>query len=458
MNPLTSALRSGLGIAANFAVAATLLAAANVAPPLPAEISEKEARAPARSSLAWQIALVPHVGPEKLDEQIAKTQQAVSAAADPQAHLERLGWLFVDKARITHDSGFYKLAENCALALQEWNKNSAEALLLLGHVAQSLHRFKEAEAIARQLVARREFAFDHGLLGDALADQGKLSEAIAAYQRMVNLQPSLQSYSRVAHGRWLKGDLAGAIEAAELAARAGSQGSPESLAWIFTRLATFHAQAGAIQKAEAACLAANRFVPDYAPALLLQGRRVLGAGQSEEAVVLLRRAVAKNPLPEYQWALADALRAANRIPEAVVVEGELGRRGAASDPRTFALYLATRGEQTDMALRLATRELGDRADVFTHDAVAWAQFGASRYSEAWQSIERALAEGTKDTRIFLHAAVIAVRLDRADAAEWLGRARALEHLLLPSEREHLASAGKVPAVANAANHSSPTAR
>ena len=231
MNRMPPALRAQFGIAAIFTVAITSFAAVNVASPLPTEVAEKKARAPDRSSLAWQIALVPHLGIEPLDEQIAKTQQAVSAAADPRPHLERLGWLFVDKARVTHDSGFYKIAENCALALQEWDKNSAGALLLLGHVAQSLHRFKEAEAIARQLVARREFAFDHGLLGDALADQGKLSEAIAAYQRMVNLQPNLQSYSRVAHGRWLKGDLMGAIEAAELAARAGSQGSAESLAW-----------------------------------------------------------------------------------------------------------------------------------------------------------------------------------------------------------------------------------
>ncbi|MEO6245931.1 MAG: tetratricopeptide repeat protein [Opitutaceae bacterium] len=458
MNPLSSALRSGWCLAAIFTGVGALLPAANVVPPPPTKAAEKAARAPARTSLAWQIALVPHVGPGKLDEQIAKTQQAVAAAADPGPQLERLGWLFVDQARVTHDPGFYKLAENCALALQEWDKNSAEALLLRGHVAQSLHRFKEAEAIARQLVARREFALDHGLLGDALADQGKLSEAIAAYQRMVDLQPSLQSYSRVAHGRWLKGDLAGAIEAAELAAGAGRQGSAESSAWIFTRLATLQAQAGAGQKAEAAWAAAQRFVPDYAPALLLQGRIALGAGRAEEAAALLQRAVAKNPLPEYQWALADALRAAHRSSEAVAVETELARRGAANDPRTFSLYLATRGEQPDLALRLATRELGDRADVFSYDALAWAQLGAGGFTEAWQSIEHALAEGTKDARLFLHAAVIAGRLDRADAAEWLGRARALENLLLPSEREHLASAGKVPAVATAAHHFTPTAR
>ena len=35
---------------------------------------------------------------------------------------------------------------------------------------------------------------------------------------MVDLRPDLQSYSRVAYMRWLKGDLDGAIEVARLAA------------------------------------------------------------------------------------------------------------------------------------------------------------------------------------------------------------------------------------------------
>ncbi|MDP3071741.1 MAG: tetratricopeptide repeat protein [Opitutaceae bacterium] len=390
-----------------------------------------------RRSLSWQIALTPHVGTEKSDEQIVKAQQGVTSTPDPRPQLERLGWLFVAKARESHDNGFYKLAEQCALALQVNDEKSPGGLLLRGHVAQSLHRFKEAEAIARQLVAQRELAFDHGLLGDALADQGKLDEAIAEYQRMVDLRPELQSYSRVAHARWLKGDLTGAIEAATLAVRAASPQNAEASAWAFTRLATFQAQAGAAASAEAAVETAGKFVPDYAPALLLRGRMLLTARKYSEASELLRRASEKNPLPEYQWALADALRAANRISEAEAVETELKRTGAANDPRTFALFLATRGEQIDLALRLAKRELQDRADIFTHDALAWAQSAAGHHAEAWTAMERALAEGTQDARLFLHAAVIAARLDRENAADGLTRARGLANLLLPSEREHL---------------------
>lgn len=399
-----------------------------------------DAFSPMRRSLPWQIALAPHVGTDKSDAQIVKAQHGVAAAADPRPELERLGWLFVAKARESHDSGFYKLAEQCALALHHHDAKSPGALLLRGHVAQSLHRFKEAEAIARELIAQREFAFDHGLLGDALADQGKLDEAIAAYQRMVDLRPELQSYSRVAHARWLRGDLAGAIQAATLAIGAAGPRNAESAAWAFTRLAAYQAQAGAHASTKAAGAAAAQFVPDYAPLLLLRGRLLLATGQAPDAAELLRRAVAKNPEPEYRWALADALRAADRAAEAGAVEAELRRTGATSDPRTLALFLATRGEEADLALRLAQRELQNRADVFTHDALAWAQSAAGRHAEAWASMERALAEGTQDARIFLHAGVIAARLGREDAGERLARAQRLASLLLPSERAHLTRA------------------
>ncbi|HEY6167927.1 MAG TPA: hypothetical protein VI454_07800 [Verrucomicrobiae bacterium] len=444
MQPITRTTRRAAAIlAAILALAVNSFAAAINLSPAPAQTPGNDPFSAMRRSSSWKIALAPHSGSGKLDEQIVKAQQAARAATDPCTQLERLGWLFVAKARASHDPGFYKLAEHCALALQAHHVKSPETLLLRGHVAQSLHHFEEAEAIGRQLVAQREFAFDHGLLGDALADQGKLSEAIIEYQRMVDLRPDLQSYSRVAHMRWLKGDLAGAIEAAELAVRAASPLDAESAAWAFTRLAAFQSQAGVNTKTEAACDAAREFVPDYPPALLLRGRMTSAAGKSAEAVELLRRAATKNPLPEYQWAFADALRAANRAGEAVTVEAELKRTGAANDPRTFALFLATRGEQTDVTLRLATRELQDRADIFTHDAIAWAQSTAGRHANAWKSMERALAEGTQDARLFLHAGVIATRLGRDDAAAWLTRARGLEHLLLPSEREHLDRAAKL---------------
>jgi len=157
------------------------------------------------------IALLPHHGTEPLDREIARAQERAREAGDSILRLERLGWLFTAKARRSYDPGYWKLAEQCGLCMAARRPHSPEALLLLGHVLDSLHRFHEAETMARELVAARGLHLDWGLLGDALMEQGRLDEAIEAYQKMIDLKPGPQSYSRAAHVRWLKGDLSGAI-------------------------------------------------------------------------------------------------------------------------------------------------------------------------------------------------------------------------------------------------------
>ena len=87
---------------------------------------------------------------------------------------------------------------------------------------------KNPKPLARRLVQQRGLSFDYGLLGDALMEQGKLGDAVEAYQRMMNLKPDLRAYARAAHMRWLKGDLEGAIEAMQLAVSAASPSDAES--------------------------------------------------------------------------------------------------------------------------------------------------------------------------------------------------------------------------------------
>ena len=252
-------------------------------------------------------------------------------------------------------------------------------MLLRAHVLQNLHRFKESEALAWRLVQQRGLSFDYGLLGDALMEQGKLNEAVEAYQQMMNLKPDLRAYARAAHMRWLKGDLDGAIEAMQLAVSAASPQDAESAAWVNTRLATYLFYAGKFNEAEQRCALALSLQNNYPQTLLLQGRILLGQSRFGEAVDALQNAVKLNPLPEYQWTLAEALRAAGKENEASEVEAQLCQRGASNDPRTLALYLATRHESPDTALRLARAELDSRSDVFTHDALAWSLAAAGNW-------------------------------------------------------------------------------
>lgn len=392
------------------------------------------------------IALTAHQGQAPLDEQIRQVQQWIKQAPNPRPNLEQLGWKFVEKARQSYDPGFYKLAEQCAACLENYpplsnepvRLKNADALLLRGHILHNLHRFKEAETLARSLSAERGLSFDHALLGDVLLEQGRFDEAAVAYQKMMDLKPGLQAYLRAAQLRWLKGDSEGAIEMALRAVRAAAPQEPTDNAWALTRLAFYDLHAGLVPQADAACAAALRVAPQDAAALLLQGRVRLAQGQAAAAVASLQQAAQLNPLPEYQWTLAEALRAAQRPAEAAQVETALKAKGALEDPRTLALYLATRGEDLPQALRLAEAELAVRRDPHTLDALAWAQARAGRPTEAWATLQQALAAGTPDARLAFHAAVIAQQVNQPrEAQRRFKQAQSQQAALLPDERTQL---------------------
>lgn len=402
-----------------------------------------------------EIAFAPHSGDARIDQEIARIQSDLRGNARPfqaTALVEKLGWRFIEKARVSFDPGFYKLAEQCALCLEskQGEKQAANqalsnpesirsaALLLRGHALHNMHRFNEAEKIARELVERRGLAYDFGLLGDALIEQGKTDESAMAYQKMMELRPGPQAYGRAAHLRWMKGDTLGARTLMRMSAQSAGEGDSESAAWAWSKLAIYELQAGELKRAHAVCDAALELRPDYAPALLARGRVLLAENKVGEAVSAIERAAALNPLPEYQWTLADALRAAGRDDEAARVEAQLAGAGPANDPRSYSLFLATRGQQPDTALRLAEDEIKVRRDVYTLDALAWAQAAKGDSIEAWKTMRSALTPGTVDARLYLHAAIIAAQAGETNMAKiYATKAAQIESALLPGERIRL---------------------
>ena len=384
----------------------------------------------ATSSTSCHLVLTPLSGDKPIDNEISRQQKHILNGSQTVPDFERLGWAFVRRARFSFDPGYYKLAEKCALCIDTIKSESPESLLLRAHVAQSLHHFAEAESLAARLIQLREQPFDYAVLGDALIDQGKILEGAAAYQKMVDLRPDLQSYVRAAHVRWLTGDLNGAAHLMRLAVSSSSPNDPNTAAWAFNRLALYQLQLGSMREALRSSDSAISLQADYAPALLTRARILWSLDRNKEALAQLKQAAALSPLPEYQWAFADALRATHSI-SANDIESLV--KQSAEDPRTLSLYLSTRGEEVARAVELAKQELTNRQDVFTHDALAWALAASGRTSEALVEIQSALAEGTKDSRLFLHAAVIAAQSGQnSQARKWIEQANAAKQMLFPS--------------------------
>jgi tetratricopeptide (TPR) repeat protein len=153
--------------------------------PLAAACTRTIARSePPRLEYACQALVAAPAGGNRdiatLQEDLGEGRAAARAA-------EHLGYRFVAKARVANDAGAYAVAEQAAACLESLQPGEPAALLLRGHVLHQMHRFREAETIARRLVAVREFALDFGLLGDALLEQGRVAEAAEAYQKMIDL-------------------------------------------------------------------------------------------------------------------------------------------------------------------------------------------------------------------------------------------------------------------------------
>ncbi|MGH7945169.1 MAG: tetratricopeptide repeat protein [Opitutaceae bacterium] len=394
--------------------------------------------------LDQEIVLAPHDGTAAEDVEIRRWQQRAHRADATADVFERLGWAYVAKARRTLDAGFHALAGKTVDVADKRFGARAGTRSLRGHALHNLHRFREAGSVARRLVAERGAPLDLALLSDVLIEQGKLAEGVAILQRMVDAKPGPEAFARIAHVRWLKGDLAGAMAATESALQASDVRDLETRSWLLVRLSGFCLQRGDSTRALALADAAADSTSSYPPALLARGRALIARGNFIAAITPLREAAGLQPVPEYQWWLADALAATGQREQGLEVEHQLKARGAAGDPRSLALYLATRGEESEKSVHLARAGLAERADVFSRDALAWALFANGDVNGAAGQMRAALVEGTKDARLFLHAGEIALaRGERDDAAKHFAEACSAAATLTPSERVLLAR--RVPA-------------
>src|SRR5438128_4421653 len=92
----------------------------------------------------------------------------------------------------------------------------------------------------------------YGILGDALLEVGKYDEAKAAYEKMMQLEDSLYSRSRLAGLKSLQGDTAGSIVDLEQAIAVGKEAKQpaESMAWTEWKFGRDYLVWGKLQEAE----------------------------------------------------------------------------------------------------------------------------------------------------------------------------------------------------------------
>lgn len=366
---------------------------------------------------ARMLALMSPGGGLAVDKEIDRLQTLVRKQPEKADAWIALGHSWIRKARDAQRPNLYANAGACADLVLAQQPENRSALELQGLVLMNDHRFREAHALMSSLLARTpDDPVALGTLSDAALELGRTEEAVAGAQRMMDLKPNLPSYSRAAHLQWLRGDVEGAKESLRLAVDAGNDGKDkEPKAWVMVQAALLFWNEGDAEGAEAGFDETLAWLPDFPPALSGKARALLGRGDGRGAVVLLEKAYRANPLVETGWLLGDARTMAGDSEGAREIWAEIEKHGRAVDPRTLALFWATKDREREAALELALAERSTRDDEYTEDVVSWALYRAGRLDEALAASENANRLGTRDARLWFHAG--AIRLAKGEVAK-----------------------------------------
>ena len=225
----------------------------------------------------------------------------------------------IRKARETGDPSYLNRAEEALKRSLEHAPENAGAMRHLAYVFYSPHEFEPAATYAKKAIEiDNADGSSYGVLGDAALEVGKYEEAEVAFQKMIRLDDSLYSRSRLAGLKSIRGDTAGAMADMERAIALGQEENQpvESIAWAEWQLGNDHFNVGNLERAEIYHTRSLKTYPNYYRALAGMAQVRAGQKRYDDAIEYYTKAIAILPLPEYVAALDDVYTRINRLAEA----------------------------------------------------------------------------------------------------------------------------------------------
>jgi len=363
--------------------------------------------------------------PTPAERSVANANKTIAAKPKEYAGYNQLAIALSRRARETSDPTFYAAAENALKKSFEMSPGNLEGEKIQVWLALGRHEFPNALKAAQALQEKApNDVLVYGFLVDANAELGNYAEAEKAAQRMLDLHPgNLPALTRAAYLRELFGDLEGAFDLMDMAYQATPVQETEDRAWIVTQMAHLRMAKGDTQATEELLHQALHLFPGYHYALSNMAKLRQMQGRSKESVSLLEQLYAAAPHAENLYLLAEGFEKAGRIQDAQSAFAEFERKSLKeavkkdNSSRELVFYYADHANEPAKALDIAQQELAWRHDVYTLDAYAWALHVNRRDQEARRQIERALAVGVRDLKLFQHAAAIAAVLGDQQGSE-----------------------------------------
>lgn len=361
------------------------------------------------------------------DAEISAAQKVIGTMPDAAIGYNNLAIIYIRRARETGDFSLNSKAEAAVNRALELKPDNYDAQKIQASLLLTFHRFDEGLEAGKKLQQEHpQDAFVYGVLTDANVELGNYAEAIDSAQKMVDLRPNMESYSRVSYIRSLHGDSDGAIEAMSLAARIADPKNTEAQAWCLTHLGDEYFKVGRLAEAEKQYDAALTVFPNYHFALAAKGKIRAAFGDYENAVKFYTQAQERVPLTPTNIALGNIYTKTGKPDEAKkqydlaeFIEQKFGNL----DQRTLALMWADQDTKLDEALAIAEKEHRRRKDIFTADIYAWCLYKKGQFEAAQKAINEAMRLKTKDALFFYHAGMIEKGLgNKKAAADYLKKA------------------------------------
>jgi tetratricopeptide (TPR) repeat protein len=334
----------------------------------------------------------------------------------------QLGLGLLQQVRESGDVSLYARAGKAFDEALARDPKQLDALVGQGILALALHDFRGALQWADKAWAINPFrAQILGIKVDGQVELGRYDEAVQTLQKMVDLRPDLDSYSRVSYVRELYGDVDGAIEAMRSAVQTALPGS-ESWAWTLTHLGHLYFNRGDLPEAAAIYEQVLVAKANYPYALAGQARVAAAQGNTDEAIAIYKQITERLPLPEFIIALGELYEATGQADAArqqydlVGVIQQLNAAAGMNVDLEMALFTASHGNDPAAAVQQARVAYAERATIYAADTLAWALYQQGEYAEAWQLSQEALRLGTKDALLHFHAGMIAAKVGDQEAA------------------------------------------
>ena len=361
-------------------------------------------------------------GKEWLNTKSAIEGLLAKLRTNPDDHKSRLllAQAYMQEGRVTGNHPYY---DGAAMELLDQvlkaEPENFEALCCKSSLCLTQHHFAQGLGLAEQAVKLNpNSGFVYGLLTDANVEMGHYDEAVKMADKMNALRPDLAAYARVSYLREIYGDVPGAIQAMDMAVKAGYTGL-EQTEWTRVALAHLYEVSGDTTRARQQYQMALYARPGYAYALAGLGRMAAARKDYPRAIKLYQEA--RITVKDYAFAdeLTDLYRQngqpdeANKMAkESISMLADAAKEadsneqmGHYADRELAYAYLKT--NELDKAMEHAKIEYDRRPDnIDVNETMAWVLYKRGQYAEAHKYMQVARRTGSKNPVLLCRAGLI----------------------------------------------------